>query len=266
MIRKDLREEIDAKLAKIRENPISYSRRSQLVFDNLRGLGDVYSFWIENPELRSQLFSNKQPATLKRMAYNGIRDIQNAWHYLLQTGQGGNFHELVSLDVLAGTNALVNGKSVIDGQYRVPSKTSSGDVTLNFHDYTPPSGDKVIHETKRVLGLINSNAGGQLLDTAIYAHLAIALTQPFFDGNKRTARLVQDRILFEAGLPPAIIPASEGKFYRSLLEKTAAKYKQNDPEGQRLFCEYIASKVNHGLDLILEDLFSVVPSPKTMNH
>ena len=74
------------------------------------------------------------------------------------------------------------------------------------------------------------------------------------DGNKRSARLVQDRILFDVGMPPAMITAGEGKFYHDLLVRTLPSYYDGNREGQRQFYDYCASKVNNGLDDILGDL------------
>ena len=74
------------------------------------------------------------------------------------------------------------------------------------------------------------------------------------DGNKRCAQLVQDRILHDLDLPPANIPAGEGVFYRKLLGKTLPDYRDENPEGQKVFYDYCASKVNSGLDEMLGDL------------
>ena len=86
------------------------------------------------------------------------------------------------------------------------------------------------------------------------AHIGIVGIQPFMDGNKRTARLIQNRILHSVDLPPAVIPAGEGKFYFDLLRRVLPFYQDGDMIGQKQFYDYCASKVNNSLDEILGDL------------
>jgi hypothetical protein len=82
----------------------------------------------------------------------------------------------------------------------------------------------------------------------------LSLAQPFDHANKRTARLIQNRLLDNADLPPAVISAGEGRYYLNLLMDSAIPYSEGNMEGQRNFYNYVASKVNSGLDEILEDL------------
>ena len=245
-----LYEEILLKVKKIGNNPEFYDQRGTLVKEGLRSLGDIYSYWIENPELRkSHLLQDCSPGTVKKKAMKGIRHINNAWYFLSQTGQFGNFVELLNKNVLKGTNGLINGGIKESGEYR------QRNVTLNFRGFTPVGWEKVPGEIENVLASTKSlYRAGNRLESAIYSHLALALTQPFNDGNKRTSRLIQDRILYDAGLPSAIIPAGEAKFYLSLLEKSAWPFRDGNKEGQRQFYDYMASKVNNGLDEILNDL------------
>ena len=248
MIRDDLREEITLKLDKIRGNPEAYDSQTRLVRDDLRILGDVYSFWIENPDLRKSLLNNKEPNTIMKIARKGTRNIHNAWRFLTSYGQDSDFAEVFEGVILQGANALVNGRRFKEGEYRYR------DVTLGFRNYMPPNARDVPNKVQEAIEKIRGEYKADSLGAAIYAHLAFALIQPFDEGNKRTARLVQDRILVDAGMPPAIIPAGEGKFYFMLLEKVASAYKDGDANRQSIFYNYMASKVNNGLDKILNDL------------
>ncbi len=248
MINKNLREEIKLKLNKIAGNPAYYSQRAGLVNDGLRHIGDIYSFWIENPDMRYVLLGNKEEKTIKKLAIKGIQSVHNGWYFLSQKGKHGNFVDSLDEDILKGTNGLISGGSSKDGKFR------KKDVSLNIYGFTPIGWQKIPDEVRRVLGRIRDKYFNDKLESAIYAHLALALTQPFMDGNKRTARLIQDRILFDSNMPPAIISAGEGKFYFELLKKTAVAYRNEDEDGQRQFYDYMASKVNNGLDEILNDL------------
>ena len=248
MIREDLREEIRQKYEKVSCDHDSYDSRFRLVRDELRAIGDVYSFWIENPELRMSLLEHKTPETIKRMASKGIRQIKNAWYYLTTVGQDKDFYLILSPKVLKYTNALINGRQGKEGQFR------KRDVSLNWLSYTPPSFGAVQKKVSDSLEIVNDLFPSEPLGAAIYAHLALALIQPFDDGNKRTSRLIQDRLLVDAGYPPAIIPAGEAKLYINLLEEAAGGFRSGDEKQTANFYNYIASKVNNGLDDILNDL------------
>ena len=246
-ISKVLREEIGIKMAKISGDFWAYDKRRDLVRRDLRTIGDIYSFWIENPDLRrSLLLSKRQEDSIKKEAKKGVRAIKDAWYFLLQ--QGEDFINVLSPKVLMQTNRLINRSRKRDEGFR------RIDVTLHILGYTPPSWEKVPKKLDELLERIKDLYAEDSLQASIMAHLELAAIQPFIEGNKRTARLVQDRLLDCGGFPPAIIPSGEGKYYFRLLTKTLPAYREGNVEGQRGFYDYCASKVNCGLDHILGDL------------
>lgn len=248
-----LRREIKEKTSKILESPSCYNSRRKVVNKELRTIGDVYSFWIENPELRRRLYlENKSPDTLKKMARKGIQSMHNGWNYLTNPNlTEGLFYKVGEndFDILKILNALVMGASSKDKldfrNYR---------VTLNCENYMPPEPDEIPERMKDAYLKINSDYLQDPLEASITWHLEGAAIQPFGDGNKRTFRLIEDKLLDESGLPPAIIPAGEAKYYLNLLCKTLPAYARKDIGGQKEFYNYCASKVNNGLDEILGDL------------
>ncbi|EKE00122.1 MAG: hypothetical protein ACD_22C00089G0004 [uncultured bacterium] len=54
---------------------------------------------------------------------------------------------------------------------------------------------------------------------AIDAHLKLVSIHPFIDGNGRTARLLMNLLLMQAGYPPAIIRKEDRKQYIACIEK-----------------------------------------------
>lgn len=278
MITQSLREEIRKKHEKVINEPRAYEQRAMLVKESLRSLGDIYSFWIENPDLRMRLLSgNPSEKNLKKKAREGIQAINNAWYFLSRKKGLGRFIDTFSYDDLKGVNGLVLGMSAEKGEFR------EKDVTLEIAGFTPVSWQRVPSTVGRFLVNLRKVYGADSLEGAIYAHLGLTMIQPFFDGNKRTARIVQNKLLDDAGYPPAIIPAGEGKFYFDLLNRTALAYQKeqlalvdlakiesgmleekykslaleslgDSANGQRQFYDFLASKVNNGLDEILGDL------------
>jgi hypothetical protein len=169
--------------------------------------------------------------------------MHNGWNYLANPHlSDGLFYKIGKddFDVLKVLNALVMGASSKDKlnfrDYR---------VTLNCEGYIPPEPDEIPKKMDDAYLRIMSDYLEDPLEAAI---------QPFGDGNKRTFRLIEDKLLDESNLPPAIIPAGEAKYYLNLLCKTLPAYAKKDVEGQREFYDYCASKVNNGLDSILGDL------------
>lgn len=250
MINPKIADEINLKMDKLAGDPRYYNQRKSLVVHDIRTIGDVYSFWIENPELRKTLLQEKsKEKSLRKIAKKGIQDVNNGWYYLSTIGKTGKFIDYFDEKVLKKLNGLV----YTDGEK--PRDFRKKDVTLSILGFTPCSWEKVPQKTNEALSNIKELYEKSPLECAITTHLELAAIQPFIDGNKRCARLVQDRILHDIGMPPAIITAGEGKFYHDLLVRTLPAYGDNNKEGQRQFYDYCASKINNGLDKILGDLF-----------
>ena len=57
------------------------------------------------------------------------------------------------------------------------------------------------------------------LQIALDAHLKLVSVHPFVDGNGRTARLLMNLLLMQAGYPPAIVLPAERKEYVASIEK-----------------------------------------------
>ncbi len=250
-----IRKGIQMKLEKIAGDPKYYDNRKELVINGLRSMADVYSFWIENPGLRKALLiENRQPKTLRKEARAGIQAVRNGWYYLNEiVKQHGELTKTLNPLILKRLNGLVQSKKKGKGDFR------TYDVTLNIGGYTPISPRRIPEKVKNMISRVKGLYVEDPVESAVFAHLSIAALQPFDDGNKRTARLIQDRILFDAELPPAIIPAGEGQYYFNLLSRTVIPYRDNDLDGQKDFYNYCASKVNNGLDEVLGDLFEEAP-------
>lgn len=250
MINPHLMGEINMKRDKLSGDSRYYNERKNLVVQNLRTIGDVYSFWIENPELRKELLRDKGHAKrVRKIATKGIQDVNNGWYYLSQIGKDNNFVSSLDNSVLKKLNGLVFSDAEMPRDFR------NKDVSLSILGFTPSSWEKVPAKVDEAIDYVKTEYLQNPIESAITAHLKIAAIQPFIDGNKRCARLVQDRILYDAGMPPAIIPAGEQKFYHGLLVRTLPAYSDGDETGQRQFYDYCASKINNGLDEILGDLF-----------
>ncbi len=107
----------------------------------------------------------------------------------------------LNVDYILKSHALIAKEEALTwGEYRY-----SG-VTIAGSSYLPPSNDAVPELMEALLSeSLNIESP---IDKGIHVFLQIARIQPFFDGNKRTGRLMMNGIFLDAGFPAISIPPS----------------------------------------------------------
>lgn len=111
-------------------------------------------------------------------------------------------HQLI-LQKIDDTNA---------GRYRtVPVRIAGSTVIM-------PNAMKVPELMREFVSWLH-NSDTNPLALAIDAHLKLVSIHPFVDGNGRTARLLMNLLLIQAGYPPAIIRKEDRKQYIATIEK-----------------------------------------------
>lgn len=86
------------------------------------------------------------------------------------------------------------------GQYR------TGLIKIGGTDYVPPKTREGIQNSVIIFLQDFENLNSDIYLKAIIIHFVIALTQPFYDGNKRTARLLMNFIFLQNNYPLFSIP------------------------------------------------------------
>jgi len=86
----------------------------------------------------------------------------------------------------------------------------------------------------------------QPIHIAADTHFKLVTIHPFSDGNGRTARLLMNLILIQAGFPPAIIRKEERNRYLTALETGQTKGNLD------AYYELIYDAINRSLDIYLE--------------
>ena len=81
---------------------------------------------------------------------------------------------------------------------------------------------------------------------AIDAHFRLVSIHPFVDGNGRTARLLMNLLLMQAGFPPAIVRKEDRSVYINSLEKGQTKGDLAD------YYTTMFEAINRSLDIYLE--------------
>ncbi len=130
-------------------------------------------------------------------ACNGIvREVQ-------ESGAG-----MLSTEAVCNYNARVLRGLPLEDEMR-PGEIRRGNVVVGRYRGAPPEDCRYLLD--RLCGWLNGPDFEQddeyvvveLITKAVAAHLYLAFIHPFGDGNGRTARLVEFRIMIEAGLPLA---------------------------------------------------------------
>jgi Fic family protein len=210
----------------------------------LANQANIFSWYIEHPQLRTQIFQKSRTKSQVRKNLASMNSIaeknsKNAWSFLRQQRP-----VLKNLD----HNLLINLGGIIEDMNQGYRNCR---VSLGLADYTPPNPLRVMDHLDSTFEEIKNITSP--IEAAIYLHLRIAGIQPFIDGNKRTARMLQNRILYEARLPPAIIHPSEREHYITLLESALAGHRDENKPRMYPFFTYMGSKVNEQLEKLIDN-------------
>jgi Fic family protein len=132
-----------------------------------------------------------------------------AWHFLFNSIENNSF--VLNKEYLLKLHALIANQEALSwGEFR------SGQVTIAGTEYLPPKHDKLellwqqlAEETNLQLEknlpfkdcALDSAKVVNIYTTAIHLFGQMARTQFFFDGNKRTGRMMMTGVLLSHGLP-----------------------------------------------------------------
>ncbi len=147
-----------------------------------------------------------------------------------------------------------------DADPKVPNIYRRCDVELYECPYHPPSFDEVSYLMYELLQeqneRIKSGNIRDVIESAIELNWGLIVIQPYKNGNKRTARMVQGLVLDKFGIPIPIVDFDERDHFFDLLLKDALhvfgtpdRNKPHFPDSN--FANFLASKINTTLDRIL---------------
>ncbi len=132
--------------------------------------------------------------------------------------------------------------SKIADQYR------TGNVFISGSDHEPPSGFEVTAKMNELIAWIKKEKNKyHVVELAAIIHHKLVAVHPFWDGNGRTARLIMNILIMNAGYPMAIILKNDRqRYYRVLGEADKGDYKN--------LCEFLAQSVIRSLNAYLDIL------------
>lgn len=116
-------------------------------------------------------------------------------------------------------NQLINGRGLVyrPGQFRID------EVYITNCKYVPPVPDEYLVNNS-IKDIIQEDIN--LLDKGIKLYLYIMRTQPYIDGNKRTANVFANLYLLQNDCPIISVHADKRRIF---LEQLSKFYETNDP-------------------------------------
>lgn len=153
--------------------------------------------------------------------------------------------ELTTRDIL-DIHSIILSKIDDDnkGMYRTVSVRLKGSETIL------PNALKVPELMEEFVIWLQSDIFDHPVKIALDAHFKLVSIHPFTDGNGRTARLLMNLLLMQAGYPPAIVRKEDRGVYIDSLEKGQTKDDLND------YYNLMFEAIDRSLDIYLE---AVIP-------
>lgn len=189
-----------------------YSRLSDLTHSEIKDLAIVWCYYsgkiegntytyVETEALLKDNITSEKKYDDARMLKNLYNTFISELEYIHEKKQNESIDEKTLLRI---HQTLVSGLVSTEdcGQLR------SRSVRITGTEYTPP---KDIYEIRAALNdvLYKQEQFKNPLERAIYLHCNIAKIQPFIDGNKRTARMVESIVMLNNGLIPVYSAAEK---------------------------------------------------------
>jgi len=244
----ELTAEIDGKLEVLSQDPTYILKSQKKLFKQVDNPEHLYNWWLEHPDFQKQVITNpKSRKKIYNIAKLGSMRVSETWGYLIH-----NYTDIMK---------NLDSRLILDIGYKVePSNTSLRNEHKSIGKrFVAPNPAKLPYRLAEILYEAKDNRWHKI-EQAIFIHMMLVGLQPLNEGNKRTARLIQNKILHENNYPAAVIPPGERQHYLTILEdaligtKMYGDKERHNPAAFYPFFTYIAGKINTQLDNNLKHL------------
>lgn len=150
---------------------------------------------------------------------NAIVNLKTAWKFVLE-----NVDYPVDIRFISQVNKLVGEYDIVP----FGGKLRTTEVKMGGTDWKPkiPQKEEIERKIDEILKISNAT------DRALTMMLYLMRTQPFYDGNKRTAMMVGNLIMIKNGVGIISIPIEKQVEFRKLLIEY---YESDNMEKLKLF-------------------------------
>lgn len=132
---------------------------------------------------------------------------------------------------------------------KIAGKYRSGSVAIAGSNIKPPIAVEIPYLMSKIISWFGKNQKKlHPIELASILHHKLVAIHPFDDGNGRTARLMMNIMLLQAGYPLVVILKNDRKKYYDTLSKS--------DNGDLLpFIKFVAQSVERSLNIYLETIF-----------
>ncbi|MGL4863498.1 Fic family protein [Cetobacterium sp.] len=155
-----------------------------------------------------------------------VLNIKNAWRDMIE-----NLFNKLSLENIIATNKIIAQHQAL---YVGKIRDSIGRVSGEF-EIAPPNPEAL----KRYLKYILNNQQIPIYLKALNIFYRIITNQWFFDGNKRTAFVIANKLLIEAGAGIILVKEEVKDEFNELLYNC---YKYSDDKNKEIFFKFLLEK------------------------
>lgn len=150
---------------------------------------------------------------------NAIVNLKHAWQFTIE-----NIDYPLDFRYLSQINKLVGEYNIVP----LAGILRTSDVSMGGTDWKPevPNKEEIEKHMNEISKIENAT------DRALTMMLYLMRTQPFYDGNKRTAMMVGNQIMIQNGVGIISIPIKHQEKFRDMLIKF---YETNDMSGIKSF-------------------------------
>lgn len=195
----------------------------------------------------------------KKREESASRNVWEAWKYIEENGLN-----LATFSVLGGIIEPDANESIFRN------------LEVQLGRLVPPPPNRIHTAIDNLVYFLENTQVHPIL-RSIEAHIQVAGIQPYNDGNKRTARLIQSYCLEERSYPSPVIAFDERAEYMGLLMKTIEnRYNKKSTFDQPssvelMFREYIVDKIyeaSESLEALLKKhrIHNVCPDKESDIH
>jgi Fic family protein len=152
----------------------------------------------------------------------------DAWRFLFASLENASF-EFSKKFVLSLHKILANNEALVSGKFR-DGGVFIAETNFILPDFIPPNYKELDKEWQKIVVATGDNK--TIYQNAISVFLQMARNQFFYDGNKRTGRMMMNGILLKNGLPIINLTAKKQlefnnlmlDFYKSGIEKPMQEF------------------------------------------
>ncbi len=211
----------------------------------------------------------------KQYLANEAQNVIEACNHIAKNTLGGDCEAITVDDILKYNEFVLKGLELDEGT--IPGEIRTHSVVVgNVYRGAPPEDceyllqmfcDFLNNSDNFDLRHDNCTVASGILK-AIIAHLYLAWIHPFGDGNGRTARLLELKILLMHGVP---MPAAHllSNYYNETRTEYYRKLRQSSQGGKNnglIFIDYAVNGFNEGLDVQLEYIHAKLIDVSWINY